>query len=136
MYERDSEESMNINHKFDVEWADTLFSYRDQEDLTDNEFMRYFFYISHILCYQQSVKKSNDEFELIKLLYQESPVAAQNRKYFENAMDCWYEVKKQYGTIGTFFARYLTQSSYERGKVATYKTVNEYHSNQNFFMLV
>ena len=139
LYERDSEESMNINHKFDVEWADTLFSYRDQEDLTDNEFMRYFFYISHILCYQQSVKKSNDEFELIKLLYQESPVAAQNRKYFENAMDCWYEVKKQYGTIGTFFARYLTQSSYERGKVATYKTVNEYHSNhsnhsnQNFF---
>ena len=133
LYERDSEESMNINHKFDVEWADTLFSYRDQEDLTDNEFMRYFFYISHILCYQQSVKKSNDEFELIKLLYQESPVAAQNRKYFENAMDCWYEVKKQYGTIGTFFARYLTQSSYESGKVATYKTVNEYHSNQNFF---
>ena len=133
LYERDSEESMNINHKFDVEWADTLFSYRDQEDLTDNEFMRYFFYISHILCYQQSVKKSNDEFELIKLLYQELPEAEQNRKYFENAMDCWYEVKKQYGTIGTFFARYLTQSSYERGKVATYKTVNEYHSNQNFF---
>ena len=48
-------------------------------------------------------------------------------------MDCWYEVKKQYGTIGTFFAHYLTQSSYESGKVATYKTVNEYHSNQNFF---
>lgn len=133
LYERDSAESMNINHKFDVEWADTLFCYRDNNDLIDNEFMRYFCYISHILCYQQSVKKSNDEFELIRLLYQDSPKAKQNRKYFEDAMDCWYEVKKKYGTIGKFFAHYLTQSSYEKGKVATYKTVNEYHSKQNFF---
>lgn len=133
LYERDSEESMTINHKFDVEWADTLFSYRDKDDLTDKEFMRYFYYISHILCYQQSVKKSTDEFELIKLLYQESPNAAQNRKFFERAMDCWSQVKEEFGTIGTFFAKYLTQSTYERGKVATYKTTAEYHTNQNFF---
>ena len=133
LYERDSEESMAINHKFDVEWADMLFSYRDKDDLTDKEFMRYFFYISHILCYQQSVKKSNDEFELIRLLYQESPYAVQNRRFFEKAMDCWCQVKKEFGTIGTFYAKYLTQSAYEKGKVATYKTVEEYHSNQNFF---
>lgn len=133
LYERDSEESMTINHKFDVEWADMFFSYRDNDNLTDKEFMRYFFYISHILCYQQSIKKSTDEFELIKLLYQESPNAVQNRKFFEQAMDCWYEVKNEFGTIGIFFDKYLTQSTYEEGKVATYKTIAEYHTNQNFF---
>lgn len=133
LYERDSEESMTINHKFDVEWADIFFSYRDNDNLTDKEFMRYFFYISHILCYQQSIKKSTDEFELIKLLYQESPNAVQNRKFFEQTMDCWYQVKNEFGTIGTFFNKYLTQSTYEEGKVATYKTIAEYHTNQNFF---
>ena len=125
LYERDSEESIAINHKFDVEWADMLFSYRDNEDLTDKEFMRYFFYISHILCYQQSIEKSTDEFELIKLLYKESPNAIQNRKFFEKAMDCWYQVKNEFGTIEKFFAKYLTQSVHEEGKVATYKTIAE-----------
>lgn len=136
LYERDSEESMNINHKFDVEWADTLFNYRDRDDLIDKEFMRYFFYISHILCYQQSVKKSTDEFELIKILYQESPSAVENRKYFERAMDCWYQVKKEFGSIGKFFAKYLSQSTYQSGKVVTYKNLGEYqtsNSTQNFF---
>ena len=46
LYERDSEESMTINHKFDVEWADIFFSYRDNDNLTDKEFMRYFFYLN------------------------------------------------------------------------------------------
>ena len=133
LYERDSEESIAINHKFDVEWADMLFSYRDNEDLTDKEFMRYFFYISHILCYQQSIEKSTDEFELIKLLYKESPNAIQHRKFFEKAMDCWYQVKNEFGTIEKFFAKYLTQSVHEEGKVATYKTIAEYHINQDFF---
>ena len=136
LYERDSEESMAINHKFDVEWADMLFSYRDKYDLTDNEFMRYFFYISHILCYQQSIKKTVDEFELIKLLYQESPNAVQNRKFFEKAMDCWCQVKNEFGTIGKFFSKYLSQFAYEKGKVTTYKTIKEYNTdnaNQNFF---
>lgn len=136
LYERDTEESLEINHKFDVEWADMLFSYRDSDDLIDNEFMRYFYYISHILCYQQSIEKSTDEFELIKVLYKESPYAIQNRKFFEKAMDCWYKVKEDFGTIGMFFAKYLTQSGYEDGKVATYKTIKEYRTNQtnqNFF---
>lgn len=141
LYERDSEESMTINHKFDVEWADMFFSYRDNDNLTtDKEFMRYFFYISHILCYQQSIEKSTDEFELIKLLYKdkESPNAVQNRKFFEQAMDCWYQVKNEFGTIEAFFNNYLTQSTYEKDKVATYKTNEEYHTteyptNQNFF---
>lgn len=133
LYEKDSDEARTVNHKFDVEWADTFFPYRNQDDIVDNEFMKYFFYVSHILCYEQGIKKSNDEFELIKLVYSDSPNAVANRKYLEDAFDCWYRVMKDYGSIDNFFAKYLSRFTYEKGKVTTFKSVYEYLDTQNFF---
>lgn len=134
LYERDSEEAMSVNHKFDVEWADTLFDYRDSNDNTiDKEFMRYFFYISHILCYQQSITKSNDEFDLIDSLYKNTPRATENKQFLEKAFDCWYDVKNTYGTIDRFFEKYLSTSAYEKDKVTTFKSIAEYKNSQNFF---
>lgn len=133
LYEKDSDEARTVNHKFDVEWADTFFPYRNQDDIVDNEFMKYFFYVSHILCYEQGIKKSNDEFELIKLVYSDSPNAVANRNYLEDAFDCWYRVMKDYGSIDNFFAKYLSGFTYEKGKVTTSKSVYEYFDTQNFF---
>ena len=133
LYEKDSDKAITVNHKFDVEWASTFFPYRNQDDIVDNEFMRYFFYISHILCYEQGIKKSNDEFELIKLIYNDSPNAVDNRKYLENAFDCWYSVINDYKTIDNFFKKYLSGFEYELGKVATFKSITEYRESQNFF---
>lgn len=133
LYERDTEQAREINHKFDVEWIDTLFAYRGDDDITDDEFMRYFFYISHILCYQQGVDKSNDEFKLIETLYKDSEKAEDNRKCFEKAMDIWHDVIKDYKSIDAFFSKYLSNDHYEEGKVATYKTIEAYHGSQNFF---
>ena len=133
LYEKDSDEARTVNHKFDVEWADTFFPYRNQDDIVDNEFMKYFFYVSHILCYEQGIKKSNDEFELIKLIYSDSPNAVVNRKYLEDAFDCWYRVRKDYGSIDNFFAKYLSGFTYEKGKVTTFKSIYEYLDTQNFF---
>lgn len=133
LYEKDSDEARTVNHKFDVEWADTFFPYRNQDDIVDNEFMKYFFYVSHILCYEQGIKKSNDEFELIKLIYSDSPNAVANRKCLEDAFDCWYRVMKDYGSIDNFFAKYLSGFTYEKGKVTTFKSVYEYLDTQNFF---
>lgn len=134
LYEKDSVDAMSVNHKFDVEWADALFDYRDKNDNTvDKEWMRYFLYISHILCYQQSVTKSNDEFELIDSLYKNNPKAIENKKFLEKAFDCWYEVKNIYGSIDNFFEKYLSDNTYEEGKVTTFKRVEEYRDKQNFF---
>lgn len=133
LYEKDSDEARTVNHKFDVEWADTFFPYRNQDDIVDNEFMKYFFYVSHILCYEQGIKKSNDEFELIKLVYSDSPNAVANRNYLEDSFDCWYRVMKDYGSIDNFFAKYLSGFTYEKGKVTTFKSVYEYFDTQNFF---
>lgn len=133
LYEKDSEEARTVNHKFDVEWADTFFPYRNQDDIVDNDFMRYFFYVSHILCYEQGIKKSNDEFELIKLIYSDSPNAVANRKYLEDALDCWHRVITDYKSIDAFFEKYLSGFAYEKSKVATFKYVSEYCGTQNFF---
>ena len=85
LYERDSDEARIVNHKFDVEWSDTLFDYRDSDNTIDKEWMRYFFYISHILCYLQSIPKSNDEFELIDNLYTNNMNADNNKEFLEKA---------------------------------------------------
>lgn len=139
LYVQDPQESNDINHRFDVEWIDILFPYRNQDNTVDREFMRYFFYISHILCYQQNKEKSNDEFKLIKLLYDgnckdvnPNPQAAENRQYLKDALNCWHEVYKN-GGIDNFFRKYLSFNSYEKGKVATYKWVAEYRNCQNYF---
>ena len=134
LYERDSEESRIISHKFDVEWIDVLFPYRNlANNLVDNEFMRYFYYISHILCYKQDIEKSDDEFRLIDLVYKNSSQAEKNRKFFEKAFDCWYDVLKKYGSIDSFFKKFISDSSYEENKVSTFKSVQEYNGNQDFF---
>ena len=136
LYERDSNESIQVNHKFDVEWVDAFFPFRDKDNTVDREFMRYFFYVSHILCYQQDIKKSNDEFELIKLLYDEkgtNPKAKENKRFFESAYDCWYSVLKDFGSIDKFFSKYLSHNNYEKGTVATYKNLIEYNNTQNYF---
>lgn len=157
LYKEDTGLSSKINHKLDVEWADIFFPYRDKgkssKNITDDEFMRYFFYISHILCYKQGIKRSNDEFELIKTLYKEpkkdkencegNPRATENREYFEKALDCWYNVKHEYNSIDKFFETYLSHSSYrenyDKDKVATFKSLDEFKGinkdkvGQNFF---
>lgn len=133
LYEKDSDEARTVNHKFDVEWADTFFPYRNQDDIVDNEFMKYYFYVSHILCYEQGIKKSNDEFELIRLIYSDSPNAVANRKYLEDAFDCWSRVIADHKSIDAFFHKYLSGFAYEEGKVATFKSVPEYGNTQNFF---
>ena len=133
LYEKDSEEARIISHKFDVEWADVFFPYRDQDDIIDNDVMRYFFYISHILCYKQGISKVNNEFVLIKLVYKDSPNARANRKYLEESFDCWFSVLTEYKTIDAFFNKFLSNSAYAKDRVATFKNLEEYHGHQNFF---
>lgn len=134
LYERDSAEAISVSHKFDVEWADTLFPYRDEKNLIDKEFLRYFFYVSHILCYQQGIEKSRDEFQLIKSLYKDSLKANENRKYLERAFDCWHDVMIEYKGIDNFFSSFLSQNAHEDSKVSTYKYLWEYREKkQNFF---
>jgi hypothetical protein len=54
--------SKEIIHKFDIKWTDMLFPYRNGNKIIDDEFMRYYQYISDLLCYKTDLDIEKDEF--------------------------------------------------------------------------
>jgi len=109
--------SKEINHKFDIEWTDMLFPYRGDNNIVDDEFMRYFHFISDIISYKEGLELEKDEFKLAKKLYsKENPDAKKHIKYLINSFDCWYNVD-----IDQFFKKYFTDDTYEPYKVKIYQ---------------
>lgn len=113
-----SEELSNeINHKFDIDWTDMLFPFRGDNNIIDDEFMRYFHFISDIICYKSGIDFEKDEFKVAKLLYSSNNEKAQeNIKYFKDSFDCWYKLD-----IPDFFNGFFSQNTYESGKVKLYQ---------------
>lgn len=112
--------SKEFNHKFDVEWTDMLFPYRGDNNIIDDEFMRYFKYVSHILCYLSDVVIKEDEFELAKTLYsKDASNAINNLNYLKSAFDCWCKGKN----VDNFFSSIFSSNKYESGKVKIYQDV-------------
>lgn len=110
--------SKEFNHKFDIEWTDMLFPYRGDNNIIDDEFMRYFKYVSHILCYLSDIELKEDEFELAKMLYSKDALnALDNLNYLKSAFDCWCKVKD----IDSFFSSIFSSNKYESGKVKIYQ---------------
>lgn len=115
--ENSIELSEEINHKFDIDWTDMLFPYRGDNNIIDDEFMRYFHYISDIICYQSEIDIEKDEFKLAKLLYgAENENAIKNIDYLKSSFDCWCNFN-----IDTFFNMYFSKHDYEEDKVKLYQ---------------
>jgi len=109
--------SKEINHKFDIEWTDMLFPFRGDNKIIDDEFMRYFRFISDIICYKAGIDFERDEFKLAKLLYgKENKKAKENIEYLENSFDCWYNLD-----IKDFFNKFFSKNTYEHNKVKLYQ---------------
>lgn len=102
-----------FSRKIDIDWTDMLFPYRKENQIIDDEFMRYFKYISHILCYQKDeLSIKNDEFELIKELYSNNvPDSIENLNFLKSAFDCWCGIN-----IKEFFDSIFYTNSYEKDK--------------------
>lgn len=109
--------SKEINHRFDIEWTDMLFPYRGENKIIDDEFMRYYFFVSDILCYQKGFPIEKDEFKLAKMLYDEdNPDARTNIEFLKKSFDCWCGFD-----INAFFETYFSEEKYEPGKVCIYQ---------------
>ena len=109
--------SREINHKFDIEWTDMLFPYRGDNNIIDDEFMRYFHFISDIICYQNDIPIEKDEFKLAKLLYgKDNKKVLENIEYLIKSFDCWYGFD-----IEVFFHKYFSKYNYENNKVKLYQ---------------
>jgi hypothetical protein len=108
-----------IMHKIDIEWTDMLWSYRGDNNVTDDEFLRYFRFICDIICYKagtSSQGKGQSEFDLLdKYFACGSENAAENIALFESYFDVWCEVSKEC-TPTAFLARYIS-TEHEDGKI-------------------
>ncbi len=115
--QQSNELSKEINHKFDIDWTDMLFPFRGDNNIIDDEFMRYFHFISDIICYNSGIDFERDEFKVAKLLYgNKNEKAKENIKYLKDSFDCWHKLD-----ILGFFNSFFSQNIYERGKVKLYQ---------------
>ena len=109
--------SKEINHKFDIDWTDMLFPFRSDNNIIDDEFMRYFHFIGDILCYKSSINFEKDEFKLANLLYsKDCENAKENIEYFKQSFDCWCGFD-----IIDFFNQIFSKQTYEINKVKLYQ---------------
>lgn len=107
-----------VKYKFDLNWTDILFKYRNDNGIIDDEFMHYFYFISSILCYQQDIEYEQDEFILIEKLYASSvPTSSRNVQFLINSLDCWYGDSNERLNIDEFFNAVFTAKEYKEGKV-------------------
>lgn len=109
--------SKEINHKFDIEWTDMLFPFRGENNIIDDEFMRYFNFISDIITYKSGFDFKRDEFEVASLLYSnENDKAKDNILYLISSFDCWDKMD-----IVGFFEGIFSKTEYQNGKVKIYQ---------------
>ena len=107
-----------FSRNIDIEWTDMLFPYRGENQIIDDEFMRYFKFVSHILCYQKNMDIEYDEFVLSKQLYsKDNENSLTNLEFLKSAFDCWYGIN-----IKEFFDDlFYTEDLYSSGKIKLYK---------------
>ncbi len=109
--------SKEINHKFDINWTDMLFPFRGDNNIIDDEFMRYFHFISDIITYKSGLELERDEFKVARLLYSnENDKAKDNILYLINSFDCWHKLD-----ILGFFEGILSKNTYQNNKVKIYQ---------------
>jgi len=114
-----------ITSKIDRDWTDLLWIYRDGEsgtsddNIIDDEFLRYFKFICDVLCYRNSESpqgKSNDEFDLLQLYFSsKNPDAIKNIETLEAFFDCWCRIPN-YSNPASFLESFMTRK-HESGKI-------------------
>lgn len=110
--------SKSIMSKIDKEWTDLLWQYRSDDNIIDDEFLRYFHFICDIICYQSGGTpqgKSDDEFDLLNEYFsKESKNADVNIQKFVSMFDCWCDLGN---TSPSEFMGEFVSKEHEPGKI-------------------
>lgn len=108
-----------IIHKIDIEWTDMLWDYRGDNNITDDEFLRYFRFICDIICYKQggsSQGKSQNEFDLLNMYFTSSlENAKENILFFEKYFDIW--CRDSLGDNPSVFMERYISTTHEEEKI-------------------
>ena len=116
--EIDENTSKRIMRKIDIDWTDMLWQYRGEDNVIDDEFLRYFRFVCDIICYQSGGTvqgKRSDEFELQKEYFSKvSPNAKKNIQQLESFFDCWCDLGGE--TPSDFIKRFISHH-HKTGKI-------------------
>jgi hypothetical protein len=114
----DDDIAKRIINKIDINWTDMLWQYRGDDNVTDDEFLRYFTFICDIICYKHNLSpqgKSHDPFYLIDEYFSVGSDDLQNNiSLLESYFDCWCELSKAQPNA---YCSSLMSKQHEEGKV-------------------
>lgn len=119
----DENRAKDIIKKIDLDWTDMLWRYRGDDNVIDDEFLRYFKFVCDIICYQNggtTQGKSYDEFELLKEYFScQSENVMANIKTLEDYFDCWCCLQGD-NAPDKFLERFISYE-YQPGKIKVEK---------------
>lgn len=108
-----------VMKKIDITWTDMLWNYRGDDNVIDDEFLRYFRFVCDIICYKNGGTmqgKRLSEFDLLDEFFTEKNKAAENNILLvENFYDVWCNEKL--GESPTEFLSKFIGTSHELGKI-------------------
>lgn len=102
----DKDSAERVSRKIDIEWTDMLWPYKGDNDIIDDEFVRYYKYLCAIIYYKHYPTKEipKDIFELTKKLFHEKiEDSLENLSFIESSFDCLVNMD-----IKGCFHKYLT----------------------------
>lgn len=118
-----------IMGKIDRDWTDLLWKYRNsgsglsEDNIIDDEFLRYFKFICDVICYRQGkspLGRSNDEFDLLQQYFSlKCPDVKKNIETMESFFDCWSNISG-YNSPTDFLNSFMT-NEHESGKILVEK---------------
>lgn len=94
----------NFAKKVDTEWADTLWAYRGDDNLVDDEFMRYFRFVTEVCAWQDRIQTTGSADALAERVYGEGNTnAASHLEFLFKAFDVWHKmnIKAEFENIFT-----------------------------------
>lgn len=85
-----------VAEKIDTDWTYMLWRYRSDDNIIDDEFLRYFRFVCDIICYQSGGTpqgKSNDAFDLLAEYFTKDSVnVVDNVHKMMELFDCWCDL--------------------------------------------
>lgn len=108
--------------KVDVDWVDMLWKYRGDDNLIDDEFMRYYRFVTEMICYDQNITIVENDFDLANSVYGiGNEKAFNNLSFLFSAFDCW----KNLENIADFFDAVFSKTEFEKDKVLLYSDTTD-----------
>lgn len=115
----DEDIAKRIMYKIDIDWTDLLWQYRGDNNITDDEFLRYFCFICDIICYKNggtTQGKKFNEFDALKEYFSnEADNVMENILLFESYFDVWCNLNK--GCSPKKFMEQFISLEHEPGKI-------------------